>query len=226
MPPCHGGGRGFESRPVRKSPQLKNWGLFVFYEGISFTLGYTLVTMKHYVYIIYSKRLDIYYKGYSLNPKNRLLEHNSNFSAFTAHKGPWKIVFFEIFMIKSKALNREKSLKKYDHQQLLKLINSNANQLNFYLDSCLWVKFLHHFVFWLLIFSMLLFPLKEYPFSSHYKFFRQYLLGRMPPCHPQHVGDGFESRIQVPNSLGRRSAKALNWKIEGFLFLWRYTIHP
>ncbi|MBK7695857.1 MAG: GIY-YIG nuclease family protein [Saprospiraceae bacterium] len=93
--------------------------------------------MKHYVYIIYSKRLDIFYKGYSLNPKNRLLEHNSNFSAFTAHKGPWEIVYLEIFMIKSKALNREKSLKKYDHQQLLKLINSNVNQLNFYLDSCL-----------------------------------------------------------------------------------------
>jgi hypothetical protein len=22
MPPCHGGGRGFESRPVRKKPQI------------------------------------------------------------------------------------------------------------------------------------------------------------------------------------------------------------
>ncbi|MBK8405743.1 MAG: GIY-YIG nuclease family protein [Saprospiraceae bacterium] len=46
-----------------------------------------------------------------LKSKNRLLEHNSNFSAFTAHKGPWEIVYLEIFMIKSKALNREKSLK-------------------------------------------------------------------------------------------------------------------
>ena len=140
MPPCHPQrvGDGFESRILGpQKPSIEKLRAFCFYEGISFTLDCTLFTMNHYVYIIYSKRLDIYYKGYSLNPKNRLLEHNSNFSAFTAHKGPWEIVYLEIFMIKSKALNREKSLKKYDHQQLLKLINSNVNQLNFYLDSCL-----------------------------------------------------------------------------------------
>ncbi len=28
MPPCHGGGRGFESRPVRKKPP--NWVAFSF----------------------------------------------------------------------------------------------------------------------------------------------------------------------------------------------------
>ncbi len=35
MPPCHGGGRGFESRPVRKSPGYKP-GLFIYadYVGI------------------------------------------------------------------------------------------------------------------------------------------------------------------------------------------------
>ena len=31
MPPCHGGGRGFESRPVRKA--LSNEGLFYFTIG-------------------------------------------------------------------------------------------------------------------------------------------------------------------------------------------------
>src|SRR6187401_2786024 len=32
MPPCHGGGRGFESRPVRKKPH-RNVGRFCFLEA-------------------------------------------------------------------------------------------------------------------------------------------------------------------------------------------------
>jgi hypothetical protein len=29
MPPCHGGGRGFESRPIRKKSKAPNyWGFF------------------------------------------------------------------------------------------------------------------------------------------------------------------------------------------------------
>ncbi len=31
MPPCHGGGRGFESRPVREKAQPNRWGFFILF---------------------------------------------------------------------------------------------------------------------------------------------------------------------------------------------------
>ncbi len=45
MPPCHGGGRGFESRPVRKQMQkvqTKVWTFFVFPGGVKALLLATL----------------------------------------------------------------------------------------------------------------------------------------------------------------------------------------
>jgi hypothetical protein len=37
MPPCHGGGRGFESRPVRnKAPKRKVLGVFCFWGNLQF----------------------------------------------------------------------------------------------------------------------------------------------------------------------------------------------
>lgn len=66
----------------------------------------------NYVYIIYSQRLDIYYKGITQNPENRLFEHNNGLSRFTAGKGPWELVFLEKFQTKTQALIREKQIKK------------------------------------------------------------------------------------------------------------------
>jgi hypothetical protein len=36
MPPCHGGGRGFESRPVRKKARSFEWA-FAFFEVVQAT---------------------------------------------------------------------------------------------------------------------------------------------------------------------------------------------
>jgi len=91
--------------------------------------------MNHYVYIIYSLNFDTYYKGYSLDPLQRLAEHNANKSKFTARKGPWILVHLEVFSNKSLALKREAALKKYDHRQLIDLINSTVNQLNSFLSQ-------------------------------------------------------------------------------------------
>ena len=91
--------------------------------------------MNHYVYIIYSQNFNTYYKGYSLSPLQRLAEHNANKSTFTAGKGPWVLVHLEFFSNKSMALKREAALKKYDHRQLIDLINSTVNHLNFFLSQ-------------------------------------------------------------------------------------------
>jgi putative endonuclease len=63
--------------------------------------------MNHFVYIIYSQDFNTYYKGYSLDPLQRLAEHNANKSTFTARKGPWVLVHLEVFSNKSMALKRE-----------------------------------------------------------------------------------------------------------------------
>ena len=112
MPPCHGGGRGFESRPVRKS--------FTYMVRLLFFMAY-------FVYIIRSNVDDTYYKGFSENPLNRLLQHNNCESHFTSAKVPWQLVFVQELPSKKDALIREKALKKYSHAQIKILITSTKN---------------------------------------------------------------------------------------------------
>jgi len=69
--------------------------------------------MSFYVYIIYSPKYDKYYKGFTLNPQKRLEEHNDGLSRYTSNFRPWKLVFLEKFNDKTKALKRERGLKKY-----------------------------------------------------------------------------------------------------------------
>ena len=80
----------------------------------------------HFVYIIYSRSVDVYYKGYSTNLEIRLQQHNSDESRFTGGKGPWTLVYFEQFESKADALKREKVLKKLNRTSILKLIGSMA----------------------------------------------------------------------------------------------------
>jgi putative endonuclease len=112
MPPCHGGGRGFESRPVRKIPSKMRGFLFF---------------MAFFVYILQSAVDGSFYKGFSENPNIRLQQHNNGQSGYTSAKMPWMIVFVEEFATKKDALIREKSLKKYSHEQIERLIGSPNN---------------------------------------------------------------------------------------------------
>jgi len=88
-----------------------------------------LDVMIHYVYIIYSASRDVYYRGYSLNPDARLVEHNNQRSSYTRNKGPWSLVYKQSFDSKREALLREKMLKKYSKQQILQLVLSSKNEL-------------------------------------------------------------------------------------------------
>ena len=97
MPPCHGGGRGFESRPVRKKP-LSFRGFFVF--GM------------FYVYILQSEVDASFYIGFTANLELRLMQHNNGEATFSRRKKPWKLVYSEEFLNKSEALKREKFLKR------------------------------------------------------------------------------------------------------------------
>ena len=86
----------------------------------------------HYIYIIESLIDQSYYKGYSLAPDQRLIQHNEGKSAYTSHKKPWKLIYVEIAESKKDALIREKALKKYGHDQIKKLIASPKNIVNIF----------------------------------------------------------------------------------------------
>ncbi|MCC9018094.1 MULTISPECIES: GIY-YIG nuclease family protein [Flavobacterium] len=75
-----------------------------------------------YVYIIYSKTFDVYYKGFSENIPQRLLYHNENKSRYTSNKGPWELVYSKVFNTKREALIEELRLKKLNRKSLEALI--------------------------------------------------------------------------------------------------------
>ena len=85
--------------------------------------------MKHFVYIIHSSKVGSYYKGYSIRPFHRLREHNEDSSRYTATKGPWKLVYLQSFPDKKEALIRERKLKKYSKDQILRLVRTPLNEI-------------------------------------------------------------------------------------------------
>jgi putative endonuclease len=85
------------------------------------------MTESHYVYIIYSEQHDKYYRGYSMNPSQRLIQHNKGKSPYTSNYCPWNLIYVEELNDKSSALKREKVLKKYSKMQIKDLINLPKN---------------------------------------------------------------------------------------------------
>ena len=63
------------------------------------------------VYIIENQDNRLYI-GSTSNLEQRLLSHNNPLNkGWTNTKGPWKIIYTEVYDTQSEALNREKSLK-------------------------------------------------------------------------------------------------------------------
>lgn len=77
-----------------------------------------------YTYIIKCND-DTLYTGYTTNLNKRIETHNKGLGAkYTRGRLPVKLVYFERFNNKSKAMKREYSLKQLSRQEKLKLINN------------------------------------------------------------------------------------------------------
>lgn len=83
-----------------------------------------------YVYIIQSEIDGSFYKGFSENYAQRLLQHNAGKSSYTSGKMPWKLIHVEVFNTKEEALRRERSLKKATRARILEIIKMPKNILN------------------------------------------------------------------------------------------------
>ena len=78
--------------------------------------------MKYYCYILYSKKSDKFYIGYSENLKERLLKHNSKHKGFTGNTSDWKIVYFEEFGTKQEAYFRERQIKQKKSRKFIEYL--------------------------------------------------------------------------------------------------------
>ena len=63
------------------------------------------------LYILYSKKLDRYYVGYTNDLPRRLGEHNRTKGKYTDIGFPWILVYTECYEIKKAAMDREKYIK-------------------------------------------------------------------------------------------------------------------
>ena len=86
--------------------------------------------MDYFVYILYSEKSSVFYKGYTSYPVLRLEEHNYGKSHYTANKGPWKMVYLEKMQDKKSALIRERQLKRVNPTYINWLINQESNIIN------------------------------------------------------------------------------------------------
>lgn len=68
--------------------------------------------MEFIVYILYSKKFDKTYVGYTSSLIERFKSHNELAkSGYTLRFRPWEVVYLEVFQTKTQAIVREKWLK-------------------------------------------------------------------------------------------------------------------
>jgi len=79
-----------------------------------------------YVYILYSKLFNLYYKGFTTDISKRLEYHKAGKSTYTSKAYDWELVYCDKFETKREALIEEKRLKKLNRASIEKII-SNYN---------------------------------------------------------------------------------------------------
>lgn len=82
--------------------------------------GYT-IKLVHYVYILQSlKKKDWLYKGSTADLERRVKEHNSGKNFSSAPYKPFRLIYYEAYILKSDAEAREKYLKTSMGKRVLK----------------------------------------------------------------------------------------------------------
>jgi putative endonuclease len=75
------------------------------------------------VYILYSKKHNIHYIGYTSNLIERIKSHNELATkGFTIKYRPWKLIYSEEFQTKSEAMKKEKYFKSGVGREFIKSI--------------------------------------------------------------------------------------------------------
>lgn len=100
--------------------------------------------MKHYVYIVLCCSDNTFYTGYTTDLQRRIDEHNlgTKGAKYTRGRRPIKLMYFEWYKSKSKAMKREYQIKQMSQQEKKKLMFDNyyRNTTNKMLGRGHWVE--------------------------------------------------------------------------------------
>lgn len=82
-------------------------------------------TKRYYVYILLCAD-DTLYTGYTDNVEKRAAAHSAGKGAkYTRGRGPFRLVYQQMFLTKREALQREREIKSWNRQKKEKLIEQN-----------------------------------------------------------------------------------------------------
>ncbi|WP_435255461.1 GIY-YIG nuclease family protein [Tenacibaculum sp. A30] len=86
----------------------------------------------HFLYILHSQTINRYYVGESINPENRLLQHNTHHykSNYTKATSYWKIILTHSCQNKQDALYLERFIKRMKSKKFIEKIIANPSILN------------------------------------------------------------------------------------------------
>ncbi len=73
----------------------------------------------HYVYILFSEKLNRYYIGSCADMEERLSRHNAGATKSTKSGRPWNVVYTERNDTKKEAIKREYYLKRMKSRRLI-----------------------------------------------------------------------------------------------------------
>jgi putative endonuclease len=73
-----------------------------------------------YVYVLRSGTDSGFYIGYTSNLRARLGQHSAGNNFATAHRNPWKLIYYEAYLEQADALGRETYLKSGAGRRFLK----------------------------------------------------------------------------------------------------------
>ncbi len=81
--------------------------------------------MYYYIYVLQSKKDKSLYIGYTTDIKQKLEEHNKGYNKSTKLNRPYRLIFYEAFIDKKDAENREVFLKSgWGWRSIKKLLNN------------------------------------------------------------------------------------------------------
>lgn len=66
-----------------------------------------------YVYVLKSKDSDRFYVGFANNLRERIKKHNKGEVYWTKRHMPWKLAYYEAYLSRDDARDREKQLKRF-----------------------------------------------------------------------------------------------------------------
>ena len=85
--------------------------------------------MIHFAYILYSEKIDAFYKGSTNDILSRLNRHNSGYEKFTSKGAPWTLLWYGEKPTKAEAMQLERKLKNLGRKPTIQFMLKYKNEV-------------------------------------------------------------------------------------------------